>query len=78
MKWEKGAYLVTKDKTNCLLYYVDNLLPEQFKTLADARGLYTADYQSYLEKQWIQELRNKYPVEINQEILSRIRAEENK
>jgi peptidyl-prolyl cis-trans isomerase SurA len=78
MKWAKGAYLVSKDKTNSLLYYVDNLLPEQYKTLADARGLYTADYQSYLEKQWIQELRNKYSVEINQELLSRIRAEEKK
>lgn len=78
LTWVKGSYLVSKDKESRLLYYVDAILPEQIKTLKDARGLYTADYQTYLEKQWIQELREKYAIKINEELLSQIRADENK
>jgi peptidyl-prolyl cis-trans isomerase SurA len=78
MTWKKGSYIVTKDKENHLIYFVDDILPEKTKTLKDARGLYTADYQTYLEKQWIQELRNKYTISINQDILNQIRAEEKK
>lgn len=42
------------------------------KSLDEARGLVTADYQSYLEKTWIEELRKKYPVDVNQETLSTV------
>lgn len=28
-----------------------------------------ADYQDYLEKQWIEDLRLKYPVKINEDVL---------
>jgi peptidyl-prolyl cis-trans isomerase SurA len=44
--------------------------PEVF---TDVRGAITADYQNYLEKVWIETLRNKYPVEINQEVLNSLR-----
>jgi peptidyl-prolyl cis-trans isomerase SurA len=77
MIWKKGSYLISKDKENKILYYVDAILPQQTKTLKDARGLYTADYQAYLEKQWVQELRMKYPIQVNGEVLNQIRAEEN-
>ena len=36
----------------------------------DVRGQVTNDYQDYLEKQWVASLREKYPVVINQEVLS--------
>ena len=36
----------------------------------DVRGQVTNDYQDYLEKQWVATLREKYPVVINQEVLS--------
>ncbi len=39
----------------------------------DVRGAITADYQNYLEKTWIETLRNKYPVVINQEVLNTLR-----
>jgi peptidyl-prolyl cis-trans isomerase SurA len=78
MEWKKGSHLVSKDKDNTVLYYVDAVLPKQLKTLKDARGLYTADYQSYLEKKWIQELRKKYTIKINEDVLAEVRSEENK
>ncbi len=46
-----------------------NDTPEEY---TDVRGLVTADYQEYLEKEWITYLRNKYPVKINQKVLKKI------
>ena len=34
----------------------------------DERGKVTTDYQDYLEKLWVESLRKKYPVEINQAV----------
>ncbi|GAA4011705.1 hypothetical protein GCM10022408_25220 [Hymenobacter fastidiosus] len=60
-----GSYPVQQDGR----YYavtIDKVLPAGPKTLADARGQATSDYQNYLEKQWITQLRDKYPVKLNQ------------
>jgi peptidyl-prolyl cis-trans isomerase SurA len=42
------------------------------KTLDEARGFVVADYQDYLEKTWNQELKAKYPLKIEQKVLSSI------
>ncbi len=42
--------------------YVLSIEGPAVKKLDEARGLITADYQNYLEKKWIKELREKYPV----------------
>jgi peptidyl-prolyl cis-trans isomerase SurA len=59
-----GTYSVQKDGR----YYtviIDKSLPAGPKTLAEARGQATSDYQTYLEKAWIAEMRAKYPVKVN-------------
>lgn len=38
----------------------------------DVRGQVTSDYQVYLEKEWIEGLRRKYPVVINKEVLETV------
>ena len=38
----------------------------------DVRAQVVADYQNYLEKEWIASLRHRYPVEINQEVLKTV------
>lgn len=42
------------------------------KTYDDVRELVVADYQEYLEKQWIADLRKQYPVVLNEEALATI------
>jgi len=44
--------------------------PEDY---TDVRGLVTADYQEYLEKEWIQALRAKYTVSVDQNILKTVK-----
>ncbi len=38
------------------------------KSLEDARGYAVAEYQDYLEKQWNDQMRKKYPVKLNEEV----------
>ncbi len=42
------------------------------KPLSEARGLVTAAYQDELEKEWVKELRAKYPVVVNKDVLNSI------
>lgn len=51
---------------------VTKLLDPMPKALNETRGQVTSDYQDYLEKLWIKELKGKYPVEINSKLLSEI------
>lgn len=48
---------------------VEQILPPSPKALSDARGYAVADYQDYLEKQWVEKLRNQYPVKIEEDVL---------
>lgn len=42
------------------------------KELNDARGYVIADYQDYIEKEWIAYMENKYPVKVNNAVLKGI------
>jgi peptidyl-prolyl cis-trans isomerase SurA len=43
------------------------------KTLKEARGLVTSDYQMELEQQWVKSLKERYPVKINEKVLDKVR-----
>lgn len=51
------------------------LLKKGPENYTDVRGLVVADYQEQLEKEWVAELRRKYPVEINDEVVRQCEAE---
>ena len=42
------------------------------KTLAEARGQATSDYQTYLEKEWITTMRTARPVKVNETEVSKL------
>ena len=42
------------------------------KTFADARGDVVSDFQDTIDKKWIAELKKKYPVKVNEEVLKSI------
>lgn len=43
------------------------------KTLKEARGVVTAEYQNQLEKEWLKDLKSKYKVEINRDVLKTVK-----
>lgn len=72
LKWVKG---ISNDIIrNGQVSFVDikEVIPPSPKSLDESKGLVTADYQSYLEKEWIEGLRKKYPVTVNEQVLSGI------
>ncbi len=74
--WKEGV--VAKDYkeergTRFLVIKVNKVLQKSPKALNEAKGLVTADFQVNLEKEWIAYLKNKYPVKIDEAVLSTIK-----
>ena len=55
------------------VFLVGKMLNNTPEDYTDVRGLVTADYQEFLEKEWIKALRAKYPVVINQAVLKTVK-----
>ena len=62
----------TVDQSTTIVCIREVRKPEP-KTLKEARGLVTSDYQVELEKKWVQSLKERYPVKINEKVLDKIR-----
>jgi len=61
----KGVEYKNDKKPVVLLVGKTQKMPMEYK---DERGKVTSDYQDELEKAWVEELRKKYEVKINQEV----------
>ena len=73
IKWEPGITANMSLDGKVVFVNVKNVLNPVPKTLMESKGLVTADYQTYLEKEWIETLKIKYDVEVNGEVLSSIK-----
>ena len=62
----------TVDQSTTIVCIREVRKPEQ-KTLKEARGLVTSDYQVELEQNWVKTLKEKYPVKINESVLEKVR-----
>lgn len=70
-KDKKAKFEPTKEYP--YVFVVGKNLKNNPEDYSDVRGLVTADYQEYLEKEWIAALRSKFPVEIDQNVLKTVR-----
>lgn len=60
------------DNTASFAYVIKVYPNPSPRTFNEAKGLVMNDYQTWLEEQWIKDLRKKYPVVIDQKVLERI------
>ncbi len=70
--WQKGYSLQQKEDDKMMVYQVNDVLPPEPKKLNEAKGLITADYQTYLEAEWIKSLRDKYKITVHEDVLNKI------
>jgi peptidyl-prolyl cis-trans isomerase SurA len=72
--WKKGS-VHTLHGGKAEIWVVKDKIPPRPVPLKEQLGIVTSDYQNYLEKQWVEELKKKYPVEINKEVFNRLKKE---
>lgn len=53
-------------------YKIERLLPGGQKELSDARGYVIADYQDQLESEWVEELRERFPIRVNRRVFNKL------
>jgi peptidyl-prolyl cis-trans isomerase SurA len=74
-EWKAGTrkeFPSTVDQSTVIVNIVEVRKPEP-KTLREAKGLVTSDYQVELEEQWMDKLHKKYPVNVDQKVLEKVR-----
>ncbi len=72
---KKGVSEVYTTDNGFTVLNINNVLPAGTKPLNSVRGRVMSDYQNYLEKTWIESLREKYDVKINKKTLKRVKKE---
>ena len=73
VEWKPGkSKIIPQGDTANAIVVVHKVVAPEPKLLSEIRGTITAEYQNYLEKAWIAELRAKYPVIVNREVFNTI------
>ena len=60
------------DNTSSFVKVIKIYPPNQQRSFDDAKGLVINDYQSFLEAKWIEELKKKYPVRVDEKVFQTV------
>lgn len=66
LQWKQGEWTPTEEYPIVFLSGKELKKPEDY---IDIKSQIVSDYQDYLEKMWIEELKAKYPVKFNEEVV---------
>jgi len=72
IKWDKGISKNINQEGKTIFVVINQVIYQEPKSLQQAKGIITADYQTYLEKLWIEKLKKKYKVTVSKKVLSTI------
>ena len=65
--------ITSATSTKVTIVAVSKLLAPTPKSFVDSKGMVISDYQNYLEKQWIEALKGKYSISIDEKTLATIK-----
>ncbi len=71
-KLAENQKTVTFEDTKNIVF-INEIIPVQPKELSEIRGIIIAEYQNELETEWIKELKNKYKITINEQVLNSLK-----
>ena len=66
---KKGVNVAYEFEGKYYIVKVDEILAPTQKTMTEAKGAATSDYQTYLEKEWLAEIAKKHPIVIHEQVL---------
>lgn len=73
-EFKKGLSKIYKHSNGFVIVMVKNIYPITQKTLDEAKGNVVGDFQTFKENTWIEDLKNKYKVKVNQEALKQVKS----
>lgn len=68
---KKGISKVYEYNNDYVLYNVNKVIPSQLQTLEETRGLVINDFQKEIERNWLQNLKDKADIKVNDAVLNR-------
>ncbi|PKQ46489.1 peptidylprolyl isomerase [Confluentibacter flavum] len=72
---KKGVSKIYKHHDAYVIVQIKDVLPKKIKTFEEARGEVISDYQVAKENKWLEGLKTKYKVEVNQESLNKVKSQ---
>ncbi|GAB3031917.1 peptidylprolyl isomerase [Spirosoma pulveris] len=70
-QWKAGTTTLHRDN-KAISVMIERIEPARAKTFDEARGAVINEYQTTLEKQWLAQLRQTYPVKVNEDQLRKL------
>ncbi len=74
---EQGISDIFDHNDSFHVLFVEEVLPAGTKTMEEARGQVVSDYQTKLEEKWINALKDRYQVKVNESVLKSTKAKFN-
>ena len=72
--FKKNDILFVEEHNKVIL--INEIIDESPKLLSEVKGLVISDYQSFLEKKWLDELRVKHEIVINEDLLALVKNQD--
>lgn len=73
--FKKGISKIHQYNDAFVVVNVKAVLRQEQKTLEEAKGAVISDYQNYKEENWLKDLRGKYKIEVNQDVLEKVKSQ---
>ncbi len=68
-----GAPVKPNNKKYTVYYVFDPKVLNAPESMTDVRSLVTGDYQNQLERDWVERLKSRYPVQVNEKVLRKVK-----
>lgn len=72
-EFAKGISKIYRHNKAFIVVKVKDILPRQLQTFDEAKGLVINDYQTHKENNWVKQLKEKYKVVVNQNVLKNVK-----
>ncbi|MDG1729956.1 MAG: peptidylprolyl isomerase [Algibacter sp.] len=74
-EFNKGISKIYKHNDAFVLVKVKDILPKEQKTFEESKGNVVNDYQNFKEENWLNNLSEKFKIEVNQNVLESIKVQ---
>jgi peptidyl-prolyl cis-trans isomerase SurA len=69
---EEVSDVISDDDTNFTVVQIRKIIEAEPMLLEEAKGRVINDFQEYIDREWIKELKQKYPVKVNKKVLKKL------